>query len=358
MIRLSSLKFWQKAFLLTFVVWLVLTLSDMLSYMYRVHSWGNFIFNEDGSPFTLWQRFISLNFEQFVWLPILLFTFLAEVNYHFIFRRRSTKLFVFGCFIGGVAEGIYFVVADGLKYGLFGGISGTLPIIAVMPPLFLVYALIRDYIHRRLHTAEYQLQQSKAELNTLKAQVNPHFFFNTLNSLYGTALEENATRTADSIDQLSGIMRYTMNEAREEYTDIKNELKFLEDYLHLQRLRLPDRKNIEVKTEINYDGKPCTIAPLLLIPFIENAFKYGISMDQECWVHICLTIKDKQLNLLVSNRILKESHHLQSLGTGIENTRRRLSLLYPTKHKLTLTKEDVFHVHLSIDLSPAWQKTL
>ncbi|MCC9167565.1 sensor histidine kinase [Pontibacter harenae] len=348
-LHLHKLRFWQQWLLLAFGSWFLLNLYDILLYLYRLETWGNYIINEDGTPVTVWQRFFNHNAEQLVWLFISFIALLAEANYHYIFRRKGTKLFILTSIACGVAGAMYFFVADELRYGL-GSMESTLPATIVIALLVFLYALVRDYIYKRIHVAESRSEKSQAELNALKAQVNPHFFFNTLNSLYGTALEEEAPSTAESIDQLAGIMRYTMNEAQQDFTSILNEIKFIEDYLHLQSLRLPARENIEVKTEISYDGKPCIIAPMLLIPFIENAFKYGISMDYTCWVHIQLKVKEQQLHLIVQNKILRENMPPKGQGTGIENTKKRLQLLYPNRHKLETHQTENFIVDLHLQL--------
>lgn len=347
-----KLRFWQQWLLHAFIVWFVLTLYNLLSYFYKIQRWGNYIFKEDGTPFTVWESFVSYNYDQLVWLDIALLAFLAEVNYHFIFKRRSTSQFIACSLACGLASALYFVARDFFRgTNIDQTLDILLPVFAFMALYGLLYALLRDYVYRRIYIAENRLQQSQAELNTLKAQVNPHFFFNTLNSLYGTSLEEHAPRTAESIDHLAGIMRYTMNEAQQDFTAVTNEIRFLEDYLHLQRLRLPERRNIDIKTEINYDSTPCTIAPMLLIPFIENAFKYGISIDHTCWVHLHLAIENQQLYLLIQNKILRENAAAKGQGTGIENARKRLQLLYPGKHELDISEQEVFITELKLSLN-------
>ncbi|MCC9138022.1 sensor histidine kinase [Pontibacter silvestris] len=349
-----KLRFWQQWLLHSLLLWAVLTLYDLCDYWVRIQNEGYFIFYEDGSPLTVGRRFYNQVVYDWLWTGVLVAVYFVETAYHIAFGRLKKGYKIIGIFLG-IACVIFYGVDAYIHYNMNGFVVWR-RLVAPFYPILLsavyafMYVVARHYIHQRINSAETLSEQSLAELKALKAQVNPHFFFNTLNSLYGTALEVNAPHTAESIDQLAGMMRYTMNEAEKDYTSITNEIKFLEDYLHLQRLRLPNRNNIKLKTGTSYDGKPCTIAPMLLIPFIENAFKYGISIDHICWVHIQLNIKNQQLLLLVENRILKEHSVSQGQGTGIENTQKRLRLLYPDQHKLTISQTDAFKVELHIEL--------
>lgn len=114
-IRLVKLRFWQQGLLHAFVVWLGLTVSDMLSYLYRVQTWGNYLVYADGTPVTAWQRFVGHNVDQHVWLDILVCVFLVEANYQFVFRRRSFQLFLGSSLICGLACMVYFVSMHGSR---------------------------------------------------------------------------------------------------------------------------------------------------------------------------------------------------------------------------------------------------
>lgn len=352
--KLSKLNFWQQWLIHGFILWTVLTTYDLFTYWASVQRDGYFLFYEDGTPVTIWQRFVNHNFEEFIWVGVFIAVYFIEAAYHIVFRHLQKIYKVIGVVLGVAC--ILFFAIDAISHYQENGfwvlqrLDGFLYVLFFSAVYGFIYAVLRDYISRRIKTAENKSEQSQAELNALKTQVNPHFFFNTLNSIYGTALEEKAPRTADSIEQLAGIMRYTMNEAQENYTAVANEVKFMEEYLHLQRLRLPERDNIEVNKEINYDGKPANIAPMLLIPFIENAFKYGISIDNHCFVHVCLHIVDQKLKLVVRNTITRSKSFQESNGTGIANTIKRLELLYPD-HKLKIINDkDTFEVDLQLAL--------
>ena len=351
-IKWKRLKFWHQWLLHWFSVWFLMTLADALDFILKVSYHGNILFNPDGSPVTLWQRFVNHNVNQLLWLDILVLSFFVEGNYRLFSRRRKIGLLLLNSIGIGVGLVLLLIFQKWWYqhltiHNLF--LSIQTPIVVVAGYAF-IYALIRDYIFQRVQQAEVLYHSSSAELKALKAQINPHFFFNVLNSLYGTALQEKAEQTAESIEQLSGIMRYTMNEAQQEFTAITHEIKFLEDYLHLQRLRLPDRENIELQTQILYDGKFYKIAPMLLIPFIENAFKYGISMEHKCFVHIRLKIEKGELDLSVQNKVLEKNSVARGPGTGIKNAKKRLQLLYPQQHQLDIQEDVIFRVALHINI--------
>jgi LytS/YehU family sensor histidine kinase len=216
----------------------------------------------------------------------------------------------------------------------------------------IAYFYIRNSIENQRIVAEKRYQKSQAELDVLKAQLNPHFFFNSLNNLYGTALQENAPKTVGLIEQLSSIMRYTMGEGQNAFTDAKNELDFIENYWALQEVRLPKKDTIRLSKQIIFDEKPTQIAPLLLIPFIENAFKYGISIDKMCKIDMDLSIENQQLKLILSNIIQEDKTLEKGNSIGIENTKKRLDLIYHNRYTLTQSQEaNVYTVVLTIQLT-------
>jgi hypothetical protein len=177
----------------------------------------------------------------------------------------------------------------------------------------------------------------KAELSSLKAQVNPHFLFNTLNGIYGQALIK-SERTADSISRLSSIMRYVMIDAGSDTVPLVQELKYIENYVELQKVRLTEKTNVLFTISGKPDGK--RIPPLLLICFIENAFKYGVSTETETEIYIHIDIREKELELIVKNQKCKSvSAEIVSAKTGITNTRKRLEIIYGGQYVLN-TRQD------------------
>lgn len=185
-------------------------------------------------------------------------------------------------------------------------------------------------INRRLQTVE--RDKMKAEISLLKAQINPHFLFNTLNSIYALAIRKD-DRTADSIVQLSELMRYIIRDAHDDKIALEKEVNYINNYILLQRSRLGNTVTIEY--ELNGSTAAKQIAPLILISFIENAFKHGVNPDQPSEIKIKISITDENIMLLVSN---KKVDSVQSeKGMGLQNTTERLELHYAGKYNLELT---------------------
>ena len=189
--------------------------------------------------------------------------------------------------------------------------------------------------------------QKDAELSQLRAQVNPHFFFNTLNGIYGLALEEHAVRTSSAVEKLGELMRFIMNESAQKSIPVEEEIRFIENYLSLQKIRFDDTDNVRVRVHINYDLSGGTIAPAILIPFIENAFQYGISMDKPSFIDLKIKIENHRLSMKLQNSF-HESLKIQGHGTGIENVKRRLEIIYPG-HVLDIEKNDQLYI-VSLDI--------
>jgi LytS/YehU family sensor histidine kinase len=200
----------------------------------------------------------------------------------------------------------------------------------------------------------------RQELRVLRAQVSPHFLFNTLNNLYGTALAERSPQTAERIEQLSGVMRYLLEEARAPFVSLRRELRFLDDYLHLQRIRLPERESIRLEVSVFWDERPGHIVPMLLQPLLEQAFRQGISLQRPCLVRIDLRIEAGTLTLTVQHSIQPTSGGLPGQttepGLDVATLTNRLSQAYPSRHTLTTDETDqtrpdgIFSVHLEISL--------
>lgn len=189
------------------------------------------------------------------------------------------------------------------------------------------------------------------ELAYLKSQVNPHFLFNTLNSLYALALVEKAVVTADGVAKMGTLMRYSLHDSQAEKISLNKEIHYIENYIELQKLRISEavKPNIEVVIDIDENNNQ-KIAPMLLMPFIENAFKYGISSSNKNAISIKISLAGNLLELVVSNLIHKIKM-LDESGIGLKNVENRLQLIYPNRFSLKCSKkENVFIVHLNIKL--------
>ncbi len=177
-------------------------------------------------------------------------------------------------------------------------------------------------------------ERLQSELSALKSQINPHFLFNTLNSVYAETLGK-ANKAAEMILKLSDMMRYTLTEGHFDKVSIQREFDYIVNYIELQKLRLASKAKLEYR--IINSANDLQIAPFLLIPFIENAFKYGVNSEQNSYVRIELKTINSELNLIVFNKKVEtEKTHQETFGLGIKNTKQRLALIYPDKHLLTI----------------------
>lgn len=198
------------------------------------------------------------------------------------------------------------------------------------------------------------VSQKTADIDFLRSQINPHFLFNALNTIYGTALQENADRTAEGVQKLGDMMRFMLQENQEEKIPLDKEISYLTNYTDLQRLRTLTSKDIAI--ELNIRDQDCRhyIAPMLLIPFIENAFKHGISLREKSWIKINISCDTENLYFDVYNSVhlKKEGDPEKSRsGIGLENVKQRLSLLYPGQHELHIRSTNTeYFVHLTIRL--------
>ena len=195
---------------------------------------------------------------------------------------------------------------------------------------------------------ELEKEKLNSELAFLKNQVSPHFFFNTLNNIYSLIGIDGPT-AQDSVLKLSKLMRYLLYESEHGETLMSHEIDFMNNYIDLMKLRLSPKVELVIDFPDNFSD--FTVPPLLFVPFVENAFKHGVSHRDHSFIHIRMTIENDQINFVSENSIGRssQSDDLQHSGIGLENVRKRLHLLFPDNHKLTIeSNETVFRVNLSI----------
>lgn len=188
-----------------------------------------------------------------------------------------------------------------------------------------------------------------SELALMKSQINPHFLFNTLNNIYSLA-NRHDDKVLDAMDKLSGIMRYLIYDAQSDYVLLSKEIMYLQSYVELQRLRLKDPESVEYS--LNGNSGNLKIAPMLLIPLVENAFKHGDRKATKPNIIISLVIEDNILKFDVTNVIPKQAIEKDSgTGIGLSNMKKRLDILYNRKYKLqTSVEEGVYKSYLELEL--------
>ena len=206
--------------------------------------------------------------------------------------------------------------------------------------------LLLDRLAQRNELLRMRQEALRSELSLLKHQINPHFFFNTLNSLYALTLS-GSERAPQMILALSDLMRFTIYEGKRDHVPLKDEVTYLMNYVNLYQLRYDASLNVNFHVEIEHEDQ--SIAPLLLIMLLENAFKHGsFAQAEDAWLQVSLVESDRTLKFEVAN-----SYHQKPSkpGMGLTNLKRRLGLLYPGRYDLDFQdREQVFKASLRIDL--------
>lgn len=193
-----------------------------------------------------------------------------------------------------------------------------------------------------------EAEKAQAELSFLKAQVNPHFLFNILNNIYTLAIIKD-DNTGPSIMKLSNLMRYITDEAGDDFVSLEKEVSCITDYIALQELRLTQKTSISYELLGNLEQK--RIAPLILMAFVENLFKYGVSNHKSSQLSIRLLTQDNVLNFCCENTVHQDKKVIKRTGIGLENTKKRLQHIYPERHILAIANDGCsFKVNLTIYL--------
>jgi two-component system, LytTR family, sensor kinase len=257
----------------------------------------------------------------------------------FIFLRYMIQEVLFWHWLGikNYTDGtsISFYIFDNLYYG---------GILIIMSTLF----WILDDNQKSQKENFILLEEKKtAQLAFLKNQVNPHFIFNTLNNIY-SLVSSKSDKALPSIEKLSQLMRYMYKESDATYVSLQNEIEYIASFIELQSIRLSHMESVQYHFEGNIGSQK--IAPLLLIPFIENIFKHGILNQIETPIKIDIVENNGTLSLTTSN-FINTLHKDESSGIGLDNVKKRLALLYPDKHTLKIeTTENIFTTTLQIKL--------
>jgi sensor histidine kinase YesM len=227
-----------------------------------------------------------------------------------------------------------------------GGLQGALTAAALATS----FKMYKHYDLKDQRNQQLQKENTDAQIRILMAQIHPHFLFNTLNNIYSQAQEE-SPRSAKMLMELSSILRYVLDEGAKEQVPLENEIQMIKDYIHLEMIRYDEKLDIHVAFPERRDD--VYIAPLLLLPFIENCFKHGTSkIIEHPWINLSIELDDLTLKMKIMNgKKRKDGKELSRNGKGIENVSRRLDLLYKDKHKLEIKEDDeVFIVNLQIEL--------
>jgi sensor histidine kinase YesM len=218
-------------------------------------------------------------------------------------------------------------------------------------PLSFFYRFTKDWITHENVKQQLIGEKLSAELSFLKYQINPHFLFNTLNNLYALALVENSSSTADGVAKLGSLMRYMLHESDVHFIALHKEIAYIENFVELQKIRISTEHDIEIQFSVEGERQGFEIAPMMLIPFIENAFKHGISLRATSFINMHIQIFGTMLRMVVKNSLHQVKQKQEAKGLGLENVKRRLALIYPQSHTLDIkTESETFMVTLTLDL--------
>ncbi len=227
--------------------------------------------------------------------------------------------------------------------------AGTVVIVLMGLFISTIARETREWYIQDRERKEMEKQQLISELSFLKSQVNPHFLFNSLNGIYALAIKK-SDKTPDAVLQLSELMRHMLYESDREDVELEKEVEYLKNYIQLQKLRMPLGAQVSFETEGDISGR--MIAPMLFIPFIENAFKHGVDADGAT-IQIKIQIKGNILTFDIVNRVSKARSKDSSSGIGLVNVRKRLDLLYGEKYHLDYKESKgnfVVHLHLNLEV--------
>jgi len=207
--------------------------------------------------------------------------------------------------------------------------------------------MLNQQIRRNKIISEEKLQ---TELQLLKSQINPHFLFNALNNVYSLAYTR-SPKAPESILRLSDMLRYVIEECSREFVSISSEIAYMENLMDFYKMKSPGKRKIKFVHDVDNPSIP--IAPLLFIPFIENAFKYSrIEEDPAGHIHVSLEEKNKKLVFNIQNSVFSERTILKGSGQGIANVRQRLEIIYPGRHTLKIEQDELnYTVELKIELT-------
>lgn len=221
--------------------------------------------------------------------------------------------------------------------------------------LGLGYGFAKSWVRNEKIRSKLKEEKFKAEMSFLKSQINPHFLFNMLNTAYASSVRNNDTQTSEIIENISNLMRYMTYDSNADKVELDKELDYIREFIKMQKLRFPDDMNAKISFSVHGISDKKEIAPLILIPFVENAFKHGIKLGSESEIQISCEITENMLffstkNTLFQNKSVPNSRG--SNGIGLDNVGKRLELIYPNKHQLDIRSEnEKFLVTLKLDLT-------
>ena len=255
-----------------------------------------------------------------------------------------------------VLKYILFSKTGGMRRDILENLDSYFLSMFLVAALATVGKIMADWVLQNFKREEAKTESMQSELRFLKSQINPHFLFNTLNSLYALTLKKD-DKAPDIVIKLSEMMRYMLYECNEPEVPLRKEVNYLQNYLDLERLR--QRKGIKIELEVSGNVSDQMVAPLMFIPFLENSFKHGVNANiKDGFVHARLDVRNQEVSFTLTNSrgsVMPTQIHgnRPSGGIGLVNVRRRLALLYPNAHELSVSETpSTYTVILRLELQP------
>jgi len=226
------------------------------------------------------------------------------------------------------------------------------PVNLVVYTLGFLYGLSRDWIRKYRLESKVIQEKMRADLDLLRSQINPHFFFNALNNIYAITQRNSDDDAGRAIMKLSGLMRYMIYDSNIAEISLAREIEHIDSYLDVARLKFAEDEKVDIRMVKEGNFTEYKIAPLLLIPFVENAFKHGVGSKGDGYIHLSFVLSDGKLNFRIENPILVKGESLKRHpGIGLDNVKKRLEMLYPDRHRLDISdSEGKFEVQLTVKL--------
>lgn len=269
----------------------------------------------------------------------------------YLFKRKKRKLFIIIAVVFGTLFPIVMsIMDDGFRPS---AILQSVFLFAFLNIFLILGASFRSifgWIEQKKRHDQLEKQNLRSELSLLKIQLNPHFLFNTLHNI-DTLIYENQDKASKSLVKLSDIMRYMLNDTKLDFVEMEKEIQYIENYLSLEKLRFKNENFLNYK--LTGDYKKVKIAPMIMIPFIENAFKHSVDSSIENGIKVIITIENNKLNFVCENLFDKDDTDKdKGHGIGLETVKKRLDFIYNNKHKLSIYSDNsVFKVNLKIELN-------
>lgn len=335
------------------IFWLFLIALEMLTLLERVEV-ENYVLH------------IASILLRYVGVAIIIYTNLQFLVPKYITKRINTGYYIFLVLVNviGITLLFHFLIHTILElpYTIIPRSNTTEWSVVTYCIRAFILVLITTLIHFtkewiKLKDVKIELQDMEkeklsAELKALKGQINPHFLFNTLNNIYSLSLDK-SDKSPELILRLSDLMSYILYEGKEEFISLKKEVEFIDNYIGLEKVRVENQIDISFDQKVNFIGK--SIAPLLFVPLVENAFKYVARIEnKKAFIHISIKEEDNKIFFISENSYEERPYDINKKhqGIGIENVKKRLGFIYPNKHDFRITLDNnIYKVNLSIDLS-------